>query len=170
MKTIIAEFFQVFHRSHECRPKFMGKGDLSNMEFMMLVGISHMLQEKSEEQDVNSHSGCLNGKAGITLGELTESVGMSMSAASKKISILEKKGLLRRQTSQTDRRNVYITLTPEGEALCEKERVKRDRWLTEVIRRLGEEDARKLIDLLNRVFDIMEQMERECKEGSDWID
>lgn len=170
MKTIIADFFQVLHRSHVCRSKFMGKGDLSNMEFMMLVGISHMLQEKSREQTEYSHSGGMGVKAGITLGEVTEQIGISMSAASKKISILEKKGLLRRETSQTDRRNVYITLTPEGEALCGKERVKKEQRLTEVIRRLGEEDARRLIDLLNRVFDIMEQMERESVEGSDRID
>ncbi len=165
MDSIIQDFFKVSHRLHVCSPK-LKKGNLSNIEFLMLVGISHILKKKKGGFLTDQDSLELCGekalkKNGVTLRELTELMGMSMSAASKKISILENKGLLQRENSKMDRRNVYITLTEEGAALCAEEEEKKREWMSEVIRRMGAEDARKLIDLLNHMFDIVEQMELE---------
>lgn len=153
MEKLIEDFYKVLHRFHACRPKLEGHGDLTNVEFFMLVGISHMIEEKKQGEDKLWQEG-------ITLGEIIKPIEMSMSAASKKISILEKKGLIERRNSTEDRRNVYITLTEKGKEICEREREKKREWMVEMIKRMGTDNTEKLIELLNRIFDIMEDLEK----------
>ena len=145
---VIEELYQVFHRFHQCRLKFQKHGELANVEFFMLMGISIMMEKRG---------------GGITLGDIIRTTEMSMSAASKKITILENKGLVRREISERDRRNVYITLTEQGKTLCMQEKEKKRAWFEEVVRRMGKEDTEKMVELINKMFDIMEQMEAEKK-------
>lgn len=165
---IIKEFYRVLHRFHQCKPKFKGDGDLANVEFFMLMGISALLDEKNgrfgypECCDVtacNPVEKTSSEEIGITLGEIIKASEMSMSAASKKISIFEKKGYIKRETSKKDRRNVYITLTDKGKEICEKEKAKKHLWAVELISRMGDEDMTTLLKLANRVFDIMDEMD-----------
>lgn len=149
MENVVGELFKAVHRFHSIRPKFRKHGSLANVEFFILMGISVLSEGKDE---------------GITLGDIIRETDMSMSAASKKITILEKKGLLKRQISDKDRRNVYITLTEQGKAICEEEKEKKHVWIEEVIRRMGAEDVTQMVRLVNRMFDIMEQMEQETAE------
>lgn len=153
MEKLIEGFYKVLHRFHVCRPKIEGRGDLTNVELFMLVGISHMIEEKKQNE-----GGAW--QEGITLGEIIKPIEMSMSAASKKISILEKKGLIERRNSKEDRRNVYINLTEKGKAICERERERKRKWMVEIIKRMGMDDTERLIELLNRIFDIMEDLEK----------
>ncbi|MGN0153374.1 MAG: MarR family winged helix-turn-helix transcriptional regulator [Lachnospiraceae bacterium] len=149
MENVVGELFKAVHRFHAIRPKFRKHGSLANVEFFILMGISVLSEEKDE---------------GITLGDIIRETDMSMSAASKKITILEKKGLLKRHISNKDRRNVYVTLTEQGKAICEEEKEKKHEWIEEVIKRMGVEDVAQMVCLVNRMFDIMEQMEQETAE------
>lgn len=151
---LISEFYSVFKRFHSCRPKFKMDGDLANVEFFMLLGLSILLEFD------NSH-----GEKGVTLSDIIKLSGMSTSAASKKISILEKKGYVKRRPSKMDRRNVYITLTEKGTAICEKDKQKKREFLQKLIAQMGEEDMRQLLYLSNRAFDIIENIEKEQREG-----
>ncbi len=150
MKDTIEALFKVVRRSHKCRAKFRGNGNLANVEFFILCGISVMLEGRDE---------------GITLGELIKETDMSMSAASKKITILEKKGLIERRTSGTDRRNVYIKLTEKGKEISDRERALKSQWVEKVIERMGIDDTRQMLDLMNKMFDIIEEMEKEQAAG-----
>ena len=73
-EKLVEEFYKTLSRMHQCRPCFQKHGELSNVEFFILIEISVLLEER---------------EGGITLGELIGSTGMTMSAASKKVSILE---------------------------------------------------------------------------------
>ena len=97
------EFYRTLQRFHNCKPKFKGNGDLANVEFFMLMGLSMLLDMKECEEK------------GVTLGEIMKTSGMSVSAASKKISILEKKGYVERRPSKDDRRFVTLNLLPKGQ-------------------------------------------------------
>ena len=119
---------------------------MANVEYYMLMGIDVMTQKYPE---------------GITVRKIVDVSHMTMSAASKKISILEKKGLISRRNSETDRRNVYITLTDQGKMICKQEKERKHAWIEKVIERMGEEDMLQLITLSNRMFDIMEELESE---------
>ena len=158
MEKTIEEFYKVLHRFHTCRPKFEGNGDLTHVEFFILLGISNMLEDKGSLD--NEKDNLPFESKEITLGEIMKETGMSMSAASKKISILEKKGLIERKNSTKDRRNVYIILTEKGKEICVREKEKKRIRMTEIINHMGIKDAEKMIELLNQMFDIMEKLEK----------
>ncbi len=146
MEQVVDSIFHMLHRSHLHKPCLQKQGDLANVEFFILLGISVMLE---------------NQESGVTLSEVIEVTGMTMSAASKKISILEKKGFIKRNVSQEDKRKVCITLTEKGLEICEKERTEKQAWLSEVISRMGIDNARQMVELMGMMFDIIENMEQE---------
>lgn len=146
---IADEFYRTLQRFHNCKPKFKGNGDLANVEFFMLIGLSMLLEQKETNEK----------EEGVTLREIMNISGMSVSAASKKISILENKGYVNRRPSYTDRRNIFVTLTDKGRKVCEKEKENKRRFIETLIEKMGDEDMRQLLILSNRAFDIMESMD-----------
>lgn len=137
-------WFRTLQRFHNHRLRFRNHGDLAMMEFLMLLGVSVLLE----------NTGGL-----LTLSDIIEVTGMTMSAASRKISILEKKGFLSKRASESDKRKYYITLTEQGKALCEKERLAKRAWVQQIIARMGEEDTKQMLNLVNKMFDIIEDLE-----------
>lgn len=156
-KEITNEFYRTLQRFHNCKPKFKGDGDLANVEFFMLMGLSMLL----DADDFHSKKD----ERGVTLGEIIKTSGMSMSAASKKISIFEKKGYVKRIPSKTDRRNAYITLTPMGKEICEREKAIKRQFIEKIISQMGDEDVWQLLSLANRAFDIIEKFDKEQKDN-----
>lgn len=146
MQEVIDCLFQMLHRSHLHQPCFQKHGDLANVEFFILLGIAVMLEDRKES---------------VTLSDIVEVTGMTMSAASKKVSILESKGLIKRNASTQDKRKMCITLTEKGKEICDSERKEKHAWISEVISRMGIEDTKLMLTLLNKMFDIIEDIERE---------
>lgn len=142
--SVVKEFYRLLHRIHQCRPNISKQSELSNVEFFMLMEIS-LLKEHGREE--------------ITLGDIIECTDMTMSAASKKISILEKKGYVIRKASSKDKRNINIMLTESGEKICEDEKRKKHEWVTKILSEMGEEDSRKMFELVDKLFDIIEKTE-----------
>jgi DNA-binding MarR family transcriptional regulator len=66
---------------------------------------------------------------GITVGELAAVERVSAAAMSKRISRLERDGLVARTPSETDRRRVGLTLTDEGQRTLRRVRSRRTAWL-----------------------------------------
>ena len=170
---IVKEVYQVLHRFHCMTTKLNMDGDLSNVEFFLLMGIAALLDAQvgkcaflGDKDMVSAESASASQsddtkESGITIGEINKIMGTSTSAVSKKVTILENKGLVTRTTSQTDRRNVYITLTDKGREICERENEKKNAYLREIIRRMGEEDMAQMLMLANRAFDIWGEIEKE---------
>lgn len=146
MEKVINKLFQTLHRSHLHKPCFQKHGDLANVEYFTLLCIAILSHQSGR---------------GVTLSELIETTGMTMSAASKKVSVLEQKGLVVRTPSEQDKRKICINLTEQGRIMSEEERDKKNAWISEVISRMGVDKANEMLDLLNMMFDIMEDMEQE---------
>ena len=66
---------------------------------------------------------------GITVGELAVEERVSTAAMSKRVSRLERDGLVARTQSETDRRQVGLTLTDEGQRTLRRVRSRRTAWL-----------------------------------------
>ena len=66
---------------------------------------------------------------GITVGELADEERVSTAAMSKRVSRLERDGLVARTQSETDRRCVGISLTDEGQRTLRRVRSRRTAWL-----------------------------------------
>lgn len=179
MNELAREVYKILHRFHQAKLKFRGDGELANVEFFMLISISAMLDtkngrllsgEKLGTENSSNGKELVSGKKeeqGVTLGEIIRATDMSMSAASKKVSILEKKGLIERHASKTDRRNVYITLTEKEKVICEQAKAKKRAWIEELVKRMGREDMKQLLVLANRAFEIMDEVVNEQQESSD---
>ena len=66
---------------------------------------------------------------GITVGELAASERVSTAAMSKRVSRLERNGLVARAKSEADRRRTGLTLTGEGQRTLRRVRSRRTAWL-----------------------------------------
>lgn len=60
---------------------------------------------------------CQSSDRRLTSGEISEALGLTSSNTSKVIASIEKKELVVRALGQTDKRQMYFTLTPAGEKL-----------------------------------------------------
>lgn len=173
LDEIAREVYRVLHRFHCSKQKLNMDGNLSNVEFFLLIGISALLDARAgtcaflDHDDARQAAGAAvypasgTEETGITIGEINGIMETSISAVSKKVTILEKKGLVKRIPSKTDRRNVYITLTDKGREICEREKEKKHSYLQEVICRMGREDMEQMLMLANRAFDILDEIEKE---------
>ena len=66
---------------------------------------------------------------GVTVGELAADERVSTAAMSKRVSRLERDGLVARTPSETDRRRVGLTLTEDGQRTLRRVRSRRTAWL-----------------------------------------
>ena len=68
-------------------------------------------------------------RPGVTVGELALEENVSTAAMSKRISRLERDGLVARTKSESDRRCTGLTLTDEGQRTLRRVRSRRTAWL-----------------------------------------
>jgi DNA-binding MarR family transcriptional regulator len=66
---------------------------------------------------------------GVTVGELAAEERVSTAAMSKRVTRLERNGLVMRTPSEADRRRVGLTLTDEGQRTLRRVRSRRTAWL-----------------------------------------
>jgi DNA-binding MarR family transcriptional regulator len=66
---------------------------------------------------------------GVTVSELAAEERVSTAAMSKRVSRLERDGLVARTPSETDRRCVGLTLTEDGQRTLRRVRSRRTAWL-----------------------------------------
>jgi DNA-binding MarR family transcriptional regulator len=66
---------------------------------------------------------------GVTVGELAAEERVSTAAMSKRVSRLERDGLVARTKSESDRRCIGLTLTDEGQRTLRRVRSRRTAWL-----------------------------------------
>jgi DNA-binding MarR family transcriptional regulator len=77
---------------------------------------------------------------GVTVGELAAEERVSTAAMSKRVSRLERDGLVARAKSESDRRCVGLTLTEEGQRTLRRVRSRRTAWLASRLGSLSPEE------------------------------
>lgn len=104
-------------------------------------------------------------KPGIRISELGFAAGMSKSAVSQLLRILEKKGLILRCADSEDRRAILISLSQSGAGQLEQS-VKSCRSLVNrITEKLGPEDTAELKRLFGRIHLILCQEGNACRKG-----
>ena len=107
-----------------------------------------------------------------TAGELGSAMKISSARVAAALNNLERKGQIVRRTDAKDRRKTLVELTAEGERQAREWQQMPLHMITQLMERLGEEDAQQMVYLLKRINEIMPQMEHcenVCKdlEGKD---
>jgi DNA-binding MarR family transcriptional regulator len=72
----------------------------------------------------------------MTPGELAEHEKVQPPSMTRVIAVLEERGLVRRAPHATDRRQVVLTVTPEGSDLVQRVRRRREAWLAQRMQEL----------------------------------
>ena len=77
---------------------------------------------------------------GITVGELAADERVSTAAMSKRVSRLERNGIVARTKSEADRRRVGLSLTEEGQRTLRRVRSRRTAWLASRLSSLSRDE------------------------------
>ena len=92
---------------------------------------------------------------GITVGELASEERVSTAAMSKRISRLERDGLVTRTQETADRRRVGLTLTDEGQRALRRVRSRRTAWLASRLDTLSADELARVgaaVDALSHLL------------------
>ena len=92
----------------------------------------------------------------ITMSELASILGVSPAAVSQLIAGFEKKGLLQRVHSNTDRRTVYIQIVPEAIEMFQEHMEVHVKNVYNYLDYLGSDDCAHLRDILVKTTKYME--------------
>ncbi|MDF3853791.1 MarR family winged helix-turn-helix transcriptional regulator [Paracoccus sp. P2] len=90
-------------------------------------------------------------REGVTMTELSRMLLVSNGNATAVVDRLERDGLARREPSETDRRTVFVSLTPEGLAAFEGFAADHEAEVNRIFAGLTEEDIELLTEILKRM-------------------
>lgn len=88
---------------------------------------------------------------GVTMSELSRMLLVSNGNATAVVDRLEADGMVRRTPSDTDRRTVFVALTPEGLAAFETMAQRHEAEVDKLFSNLSESDLETLTDILKRM-------------------
>jgi DNA-binding MarR family transcriptional regulator len=88
---------------------------------------------------------------GVTMSELSRMLLVSNGNATTVVDRLEADGLVRRTPSETDRRTVFVALTPAGLTLFERLAEEHEREISRLFGGLSEADLDRLTEILKRM-------------------
>ncbi|MDM7932191.1 MarR family transcriptional regulator [Tabrizicola sp.] len=88
---------------------------------------------------------------GVTMSELSRMLLVSNGNATTVVDRLEKDGLVRRTPSETDRRTVFVALTPAGLSQFEGLAAGHEAEVSKLFANLSETDLEALTDILKRM-------------------
>lgn len=97
----------------------------------------------------------------INLSDIREYLSISKGAVSQMLNSLEKKGLINRDIDKNNRRNLIVTLTPEGRQILERQYNEFSDRLEEIINRLGEDNVKQMHKIVNRMIEIIDELNQE---------
>jgi DNA-binding MarR family transcriptional regulator len=88
---------------------------------------------------------------GVTMSELSRMLLVSNGNATTVVDRLEKDGLVLRRASETDRRTVFVALTPDGAAQFETYAAAHEAEVSKLFAGLSDSDLDSLTDILKRM-------------------
>jgi DNA-binding MarR family transcriptional regulator len=98
-----------------------------------------------------------DGAGQTTHHAMHETLCVSKAAVSQILGSLEKRGYIRRSIDCDNRRKIIITLTKKGKSAVDKGQRHMDDLMAHIIERLGEEDVRNFVRLLDRFAEVVDE-------------
>ena len=117
----------------------------------------HQIQEiigELSKGEVGVLAYLLNVNNNISSNELEKHLQVSSARIASTLNSLEKKGLIKRNKSEEDKRKIIISITKNGRITIEKHREKVERYLRKMVEILGEKDSLECIRIVKRIKEI----------------
>ena len=157
-KNITHEFLVIMNKLRKLTHKHHSKNMVHQGEFMMLGAIHNCMEDNRI-----SHKE----EPGVKVSELSSIVHSTKPATSKMLNALEEKGYIERISDKKDRRVVYIRLSLSGEKIIKESLHRMHDFADRTIKRMGEEDAKDFICLLNKFYDAVYEEMKEIKRKNE---
>ena len=130
--------------------------DLLHSLFLLKSLLGAEFGKKSAPDDLNMPEYALlrclaRGRGADGLTSVCEYLAVTKSSVSQTLAALEKRALLVRSTDPADRRNLIVTLTPEGSKRLRSKEAQVERRLHALLGTLGEANARAFIALIDKM-------------------
>jgi DNA-binding MarR family transcriptional regulator len=143
------EFLKTLHKFRFLKNRIQAGGPLSYAEHFMIATISECMEGKDKVNE---------GNKGITVSEIAHQLGATMAAVSKMLRSLENKGLITRETSESDRRNVYVRLSEKGMKEQKEQVIQMQTMVDRVIKKMDVEDAKHLNELFKKFYEATKEV------------
>ena len=102
--------------------------------------------------------------AGMGAAQLAEHTKTSPQALSRTLRALETRGMIQRSADPQDRRHTVIHMTESAKTEMLAGQLRMKYIFEQVITRMGEEDVRTMVALVNRMADLMQTVQAELEE------
>lgn len=107
----------------------------------------------------------------VRVSRLRDAMCMTMPAVSQFLRTLEEKGLIRRETSPTDRRVTLVSVTEKGKDILDESQKQFNQMLDKLIEQYGPNDLEQLIYMLKRLSGTIQELRGEfetiCNERTE---
>lgn len=97
-------------------------------------------------------------KESATVSAIADYMGVTMAAVSSLVDRLVKSGLLNRNRSESDRRVVYICLTPKGREAIGKFLIRHRERMEQLFAKMGRDNAQLYIKAQKMLLETLEQV------------
>lgn len=95
----------------------------------------------------------------VVPGDLSCATGVSSARVAVTLNSLEDKGLVVREIDKSDRRRIIVRLTEKGEETVKEHKTKILRGVTEMLRLLGEHDAKEYVRITSKLAEILPEID-----------
>jgi len=93
-------------------------------------------------------------ESGVPPGNISREMGVSSARIAAALGKLENKGLITRQIDKNDRRKILVEITQDGKEVAEKHMRSALAVAEEVLKSLGETDAKEYVRITGRLAEI----------------
>lgn len=149
------ELFQSILRIKKAMSRPLALGELPKGTFIVL----HAILENGNKLDFIEDEDLI----GITVSDLSDILKVSRPAISRTINELEDKGFVKRVSTRSDRRLVYVCIAPLGEEVLQTAWQRANEGLNAVIEQVGEQDIRELIRILDKLHSVVYDIANKCE-------
>lgn len=121
---------------------------------MMLITLKTIKMDCENNQDQENYYG-------MKTSDLTNVLCITKPATSKMLNLLEEKQYIERSSNKNDRRVVYVKITKDGDEFLKNQNKKFENLTCQLIEKMGEEDIDNLIRLFGKLYDAIEELQKE---------
>ena len=127
------------------------------------------LLTKSEFMTLMAMDSCLTRKQELTvnINEITDRIHILPQAISRNLKSLEEKNYIIRSIDPSDRRNIKVSITPEGKAALKETEDAMDEFTSAVFHQIDPEIMKRLVAYLHDVYDIAKKELQERKKQNE---
>lgn len=99
----------------------------------------------------------INDEKEVKVSDISAKLNISNAAVSQVIASLETKNLVERKMSSLDRRIVFVSLTKEGITAINDAKVIMNKFMSSVVKNLGEHDSEELIRIITKLETLLKE-------------